>query len=171
MQATTTMSKYTDARKTVVPVGVRAVTANDMAHLGEMARHSKGKMYIIRGYVEGMAGTKIPDERLVKPKIEGTPQNMIVQIGLVRVWTDGQHRDSVRPVWVADPQVCTARYAGSRIIIPNAHGQAINTHQQRSGLMRNGFCKCCRQLTQRQELIGFRRGHFQTGQLSLLKTI
>jgi hypothetical protein len=66
MQATTTMSECSNARKTVVPVGVGVVTTYDTAQLGEMARNSKGKMYIMRGYVEGMAGTKIPDEQLVK---------------------------------------------------------------------------------------------------------
>jgi hypothetical protein len=39
------------------------------AHLGEIAYNSnKTKMYIMSGYVEEMAGTKIPDGQLVKPK-------------------------------------------------------------------------------------------------------
>jgi hypothetical protein len=34
-----------------------------------MVKKSNGKMYIMRGYVEKMAGTKIPDKQLMKPKI------------------------------------------------------------------------------------------------------
>jgi hypothetical protein len=44
------------------------VTTNKMVHQGEMAVNKEGKMYIMRGYFKEIAGTKIPDKRVVKPK-------------------------------------------------------------------------------------------------------
>jgi hypothetical protein len=43
------------------------VTEDNFAHLGAIAKHKDGKMYIMRGYTDEMKGTKIPDNMVVKP--------------------------------------------------------------------------------------------------------
>jgi hypothetical protein len=41
--------------------------SNKFEHLGTIARNNEGKMCIMRGYINEMAGTKIPDKKVAKP--------------------------------------------------------------------------------------------------------
>jgi predicted transcriptional regulator with HTH domain len=56
------MSECNNANKRIITVGVRVDSNDSMVQLGAIARSNKGKIYIMRGYVKEMAGTKIPDK-------------------------------------------------------------------------------------------------------------
>jgi hypothetical protein len=61
------MSKVqNNATGQAITFGVRVVSEDKFAHLRAIVQKDEGKRYIMRGYIDDMKGTKIPDNMVVK---------------------------------------------------------------------------------------------------------